>query len=79
MQEFIKGLELNRSFYKEIVASLFKEHLPDLKYSAAFIGYGSDVPGYDTEISMDHNWGPRMQIFLSKLILIQRKNLLITV
>jgi len=66
MSEFIKGLELNRSFYKEIVAPLFKKHFPDLLYSAAFIGYGSDVPGYDTERSMDHNWGPRMQIFLSE-------------
>ena len=66
MQEFIKGMELNRSFYKEVVAPLFKEYLSDLKYSAAFIGYGSDVLGYDTEISMDHNWGPRMQIFLSE-------------
>jgi hypothetical protein len=66
MQKFIKGLELNRSFYKEIVAPLLKEHFPDLKYSASLIGYGSDVLGYDTERSMDHNWGPRMQIFLSE-------------
>ncbi len=37
---------------------------PQLRYTASLIGYGSDVLGYDTPTSMDHNWGPRGQIFL---------------
>jgi hypothetical protein len=35
-----------------------------LKYSAALIGSGSEVLGFDTEMSMDHHWGPRAMLFL---------------
>lgn len=36
-----------------------------MKYSAGLIGYGSDVLGYDDEVSQDHMWGPRFYMFLS--------------
>ena len=62
--EFIKGLDLNCAFYREVVAPLMQEYDADLKYSAALMGYGSDALGYDNPTSMDHNWGPRMQIFV---------------
>jgi hypothetical protein len=62
---FIPGLELNERFYQEIVRPLLAEHFPQLTYSAALIGYGSDVLGYDTPLSTDHNWGPRLQLFLT--------------
>jgi hypothetical protein len=62
--EFIKGLDLNRGFYADIVKPLLEKKYPALRYSAALLGYGSDVLGFDTEISMDHNWGPRLQIFI---------------
>ncbi len=62
--KFIPGLELNRSFYFEVIEKLLKKDYPDLKYSAGIIGYGSDTLGVDTEISMDHEWGPRLYIFL---------------
>ena len=61
---FIKGLELNRGFYGEVVRPLIEKFFPGLCYSASLIGYGSDVIGMDTERSTDHNWGPRMQIFV---------------
>jgi len=64
MNSFIKGLELNKGFYLDIVKPLLDKKYPDLIYSAALMGYGSDVLGYDTEVSMDHNWGPRLQLFL---------------
>ena len=38
---------------------------PGLPYSAALIGYGSDVLGYDDERSTDHEWGPRLLLFLA--------------
>jgi len=63
--EFVPGLELNEGFYRDVVAPLLAEQFPRLNYSAALIGYGSDVLGFDTQISMDHNWGPRLQVFLS--------------
>lgn len=62
---FIPGLELNRGYYGEVVAPLVAEGFPRVRHSAALIGYGSDVLGFDTPISMDHNWGPRLQLFLS--------------
>lgn len=35
-----------------------------MPYSAALIGAGSEVQGYDTVRSTDHSWGPRLQLFL---------------
>jgi uncharacterized protein DUF4037 len=64
MVAFIPGLELCRRFYGEAVRPLLEQHFPDLPYAAALIGPGSDVLGFDTEMSMDHFWGPRLQIFL---------------
>jgi uncharacterized protein DUF4037 len=63
---FISGLELNRAYYEEAVSPLLAEYAPDLAYSAALIGYGSDVLGYDTAISTDHEWGPRLLLFLEE-------------
>lgn len=63
---FLPGLELNERYYTEIVGPLMKQYDPSLRYSASLIGYGSDVLGYDNATSMDHNWGPRMQIFVGK-------------
>src|SRR5205823_13371199 len=37
---------------------------PDLPHSAALIGSGSEVLGFDTEMSTDHCWGPRVILFL---------------
>jgi hypothetical protein len=59
------GLTLNRRFYVEIVRPLIERTMPSLNYSASLIGYGSDVLGLDTSMSTDHNWGPRLQLFLS--------------
>lgn len=64
--KFIPGLQLNEAFYKDVVATLCKEYHQDLVYSAALMGYGSDVLGVDTAVSMDHNRGPRLQLFLSE-------------
>jgi Domain of unknown function (DUF4037) len=62
---FIPGLELARSFYAEIVGPLLAAEYPGLPHSAALIGWGSEVLGFDSERSADHNWGPRLQIFLA--------------
>ena len=60
MPGFVPGLELSRSFYEEVVAPL----VGDVPHSAALIGTGSDVLGYDTPRSTDHGWGPRLQVFV---------------
>jgi Domain of unknown function (DUF4037) len=61
---FIPAMELNRLFFEEVVRPLIAAQFPDLAYSAALIGYGSDVLGYDTALSTDHEWGPRLWLFL---------------
>jgi hypothetical protein len=63
---FIKGLELSEQFYAEAVRPLLVRHFPDLVYSAARIGAGSDVLGFDTPQSTDHDWGPRLMLFLGE-------------
>ena len=66
MPAFINGLLLNQLFYEEIVAPVLQTHFPEMSYSAALIGWGSDVLGYDDSQSTDHNWGPRFQIFMAE-------------
>ncbi|MDJ0636218.1 MAG: DUF4037 domain-containing protein [Xenococcaceae cyanobacterium MO_188.B29] len=66
MTEFIPGLELSKSFYKEAVKPILESHFSELKYSAALIGYGSDVLDFDNLVSTDHEWGPRLLLFLSE-------------
>jgi hypothetical protein len=62
---FVPGLELARDFYGAVVRPLLLEEFPGLEHAAALIGPGSDVAGYDTERSTDHDWGPRLQVFLA--------------
>lgn len=63
---FIPGLELNLGYYTRVIRPLLETYDPTLRYSACLIGYGSDVLGFDSATSMDHNWGPRGQIFVEK-------------
>jgi len=64
MSEFIPGLELAGMFFREAVKPLLDRGFPKLLYSAALIGSGSEVLGFDTEMSTDHHWGPRVMLFL---------------
>lgn len=61
---FIPGIELSAGFYAEVVRPILETAAPGLPYSAALIGYGSDVLGFDTPLSRDHMWGPRLLVFL---------------
>jgi hypothetical protein len=61
---FIPGLELCGFFYQEAVRPILERRFAGLEYSAARIGAGSDVLGFDTPQSMDHDWGPRVKLFL---------------
>jgi hypothetical protein len=62
--DFIPGLQLSQFYYHEAVQPILAEHLPGLAHSAALIGYGSDVLGFDDPRSRDHMWGPRLVLFL---------------
>jgi Domain of unknown function (DUF4037) len=66
MPKFIPGLKLSKLFYQKEIEPLLKKEFPKLRYSAALIGWGSEVLGFDTPISRDHHWGPRVLLFLSR-------------
>ncbi len=57
-------MELCRRFYFEAVRPTLEAQFPGLPHSAAHLGRGSDVLGFDTPQSMDHHWGPKVDIFL---------------
>jgi Domain of unknown function (DUF4037) len=57
---FTTGRELTGAFYREVV----RPQLAGGPHAAALLGWGSEVLGFDTERSTDHNWGPRLLIFL---------------
>ena len=60
MTAFLPGVELSRLFYAEAVRPL----LGGLPHAAARLGPGSDVLGFDTPRSTDHDWGPRLELFV---------------
>lgn len=76
MGKFIKGLALCSGFFHEEAEPILKKYYPELRYSAALIGYGSDVLGYDDPVSMDHMWGPRFYLFIQEKDLAIKNDLL---
>jgi hypothetical protein len=66
LQEFMGGLRLSGLFYEEVVRPTLESEFPGLSYSAARLGSGSEVLGYDTPRSADHEWGPRLDLFLTE-------------
>ncbi|ROP72732.1 DUF4037 domain-containing protein [Curtobacterium sp. PhB115] len=56
----VSGLALARAFYTDAVAPLVRA-----PHAACLLGEGSEVLGFDTERSRDHEWGPRVQIFVA--------------
>lgn len=64
MPTFVHGLDLGERFYADALQPILASAFPGLAHSTALIGFGSDVLGYDTPQSTDHNWGPRLQLFL---------------
>jgi hypothetical protein len=66
MSEFMPGLELAGLYYREAVRPILDAEYPTLAYSAGLIGPGSEVLGFDTEMSADHNWGPQVILYLSE-------------
>lgn len=59
--DFVSGIDLARMFYIEVVRPLLEGRI----HSAARLGSGSDVLGFDTPRSTDHGWGPRLHLFVA--------------
>ncbi|QUQ67334.1 DUF4037 domain-containing protein [Kutzneria sp. CA-103260] len=54
------GLKESREHYESELAP----KLQGIPHAAARIGHGSEVVGFDTDRSRDHDWGPFVQIFV---------------
>ena len=64
MEKFVQGLKLSELYYWKCVRPIIESHYEKLKYSCGLIGPGSEVLGFDTPMSRDHHWGPRLVLFL---------------
>ncbi len=60
-----RGLALALRFFDQVVEPLVRA-VPGLRYAAALVGDGSEVLGYDDSVSTDHDWGPRVLLFLDE-------------
>lgn len=76
MRNFTKGMDLCECFFNDVVKQIIDKHFPKMRYSAGLIGYGSDVLGYDDEISTDHMWGPRFYLFLENKDIVKKSEIL---
>lgn len=63
---FTSGIALSRQFYRDRIAPLLETSFPGLPHSAALIGRGSEVLGFDDPMSRDHNCEVRAVIFLTE-------------
>ncbi len=63
---FVPGLTLGQHLFEQAVRPIIEREFPRLPYTAALLGYGSDVLGFDTARSMDHGWGPRCVLFVAE-------------
>ena len=64
MTAFVSGLELSRQFYRRLVRPILDAGFPGVQHGAALLGRGSEVLGFDDEMSTDHDWKPRVFLFL---------------
>ncbi|GIG68712.1 DUF4037 domain-containing protein [Phytomonospora endophytica] len=57
----MSGRELSRRFHASVVSPL----LNGIPHAAALLGEGSEVLGFDDDVSPDHDFGPRCQVYVA--------------
>ncbi len=77
-QQSADGLGICGRFFAECVRPIVEEFVEPGYYSAALLGLGSEVLGFDTPQSRDHDWGMRVLIFLDEDMLADTKAVLLS-
>jgi uncharacterized protein DUF4037 len=62
----LRGAELARGFFADVVEPLLSRARPGLAYAAGRLGSGSDVLGLDDGMSRDHDWGCRLTLLVDQ-------------
>jgi len=62
----ISGLELSRKLHDEVIVPVLARRFPHVRYASVRLDGGSDVLGFDTPVSRDHGWGPRVTLLLGQ-------------
>ena len=62
------GLELSRNLYENVFRAVLREEFPALetRIAVGLAGPGSECFGFDDEVSRDHDFGPRLCLWLTK-------------
>ncbi len=63
-----KGLDLCREYYETYGKPMLEKEFPQYvkRIAVGLVGEGSDCFGYDDGFSMDHDWGPRFMMWVSR-------------
>jgi len=62
----MKGLEISEAFFREFGEPMLREQFPEWipKIAVGLVGSGSEVLGFDDEVSRDHDFAPGFALFL---------------
>jgi hypothetical protein len=66
LPDFIGGIRVSELLHQNAVRPILRAAFPSLVHSAALLGPGSEVLGYGTPLSTDHDWGPRLVLLLAE-------------
>ena len=64
----MKGLELSEKYYEQVGLPMLQEKFAEFipRIAVGLVGEGSEVLGFDDEISRDHDFGPSFCMWLTK-------------
>ncbi|TBL78478.1 DUF4037 domain-containing protein [Paenibacillus thalictri] len=75
MSDHTPGIQLSQLFYENYIVPRLSSAMSSLMYASALVGPGSEVLGFDTPMSRDHDWGPRVLIFIREADVSQRESI----